>query len=121
MKRKLFDELRASVREGGAILRGSRSKGASAPTSAGSPTGLTSIIKKRGDGYVALCPELDIASEGDTPVEARANLKEALELFCETADPSEIKRRLGRPAGAPALERPRRTTRGLPGHQRRSQ
>ncbi len=55
---------------------------------------LTAIIEKEGDGYVALCPELDIASQGDTVEEARTNLKEALELFFETADPSEIARRI---------------------------
>ena len=27
---------------------------------------LTAIIQREGDGYVALCPELDIASQGDT-------------------------------------------------------
>ena len=45
----------------------------------------TAIIDGDGDGYVALCPELDIASQGTTVAEARENLKEALELFCETA------------------------------------
>jgi predicted RNA binding protein YcfA (HicA-like mRNA interferase family) len=43
--------------------------------------------------FVALCPELDIASEGKTIEEARANLVEALSLFFETADPSEVVRR----------------------------
>ena len=42
---------------------------------------LTAIIEREGDGYVALCPELDIASQGDTVGEARNNLQEALELF----------------------------------------
>ena len=42
---------------------------------------LTAIIERKGDGYVALCPELDIASQGETIEEARHNLKEALELF----------------------------------------
>ena len=55
---------------------------------------LTAIIEKEGDGYVALCPELDIASQGDTVEEARDNLTEALELFFETADASEVKERL---------------------------
>ena len=45
---------------------------------------LTAIIEREGDGYVALCPELDIASQGDTVEEARRNLTEALELFEET-------------------------------------
>jgi predicted RNase H-like HicB family nuclease len=39
------------------------------------------IIEREGDGYVALCPELDIASQGATVEEARCNLSEALELF----------------------------------------
>jgi predicted RNase H-like HicB family nuclease len=42
---------------------------------------LTAIIEREGDGYVALCPELDIASQGETIEEARHNLREALELF----------------------------------------
>lgn len=56
---------------------------------------LTEIIEREGDGYVALCPELDIASQGETAEEARSNLVEALELFFECADPSEIEKRLG--------------------------
>jgi predicted RNase H-like HicB family nuclease len=54
---------------------------------------LTAIIEREGNGYVGLCPEIDIASQGDTIEEARANLQEAVELFFETADPSEIERR----------------------------
>jgi len=54
----------------------------------------TAIIEQEGDGYVALCPELDIASQGDTVEEARNNLKEALELFFECADSSEIESRI---------------------------
>ena len=55
---------------------------------------LTAIIEREGDGYVALCPELDVASQGDSVDEARDNLKEALELFFETASPTEVERRL---------------------------
>ena len=54
----------------------------------------TAIIEREDDDYVALCPELDIASQGTTVAEARANLKEALELFFESASASEIQRRL---------------------------
>jgi predicted RNase H-like HicB family nuclease len=54
----------------------------------------TAIIEREDDAFVALCPELDIASEGGTIEEARANLVEALTLFFETADPSEVVRRL---------------------------
>jgi predicted RNase H-like HicB family nuclease len=55
---------------------------------------LTAIIEKEGNGYVALCPELDIASQGDSVEQARDNLKEALELFFEDASPTEIQERL---------------------------
>ena len=55
---------------------------------------LTAIIEREGNGYVSLCPELDIASQGDTVEQARENLKEALELFFETASREEIKQRL---------------------------
>ncbi len=54
----------------------------------------TAIIEREGDGNVALCPELDVASQGSSVAEARDNLKEALELFCETASRDEIQRRL---------------------------
>jgi predicted RNase H-like HicB family nuclease len=53
----------------------------------------TAVIEKEGDIYLALCPELDIASQGTTIEEAKANLKEAVELFLECADPEEIQRR----------------------------
>ena len=43
---------------------------------------------------MALCPELDIANQGDTIEEARKNLTEAIELFFETAGPLEITRRV---------------------------
>ncbi len=55
---------------------------------------LTAIIEREDDGYVSLCPELDIASQGNTIKEARENLREALELFFETASPEEIQQRL---------------------------
>lgn len=55
---------------------------------------LTVVIEREDDGYVSLCPELDIASQGDTIEEARSNLTEAVELFFEAASPSEIRKRL---------------------------
>ena len=54
---------------------------------------LTAIIEREGESYVSLCPEFDIASQGDTIEEARKNLREALELFFETASPTEIRAR----------------------------
>src|SRR5262249_38115217 len=55
---------------------------------------LTALIEREGDGYVSLCPELDIASQGETIESARDNLREALELFFECASAEEIKQRL---------------------------
>ena len=55
---------------------------------------LTAIIEKEGDGYVSLCPVLDVASQGDSIAHALSNLREALELFFETASPEEIGTRL---------------------------
>ena len=54
----------------------------------------TGVFEREADGYMSLCPELDIANQGDTVQEARANLVEAVELFFETADPSEISGRV---------------------------
>ena len=54
---------------------------------------LTAIIKRDGAGYVALCPQLDIASQGSSVEVARDNLKEALALFYEAADSQEIRTR----------------------------
>jgi len=55
---------------------------------------LTAVIEREGDGYVALCPELDIASQGATIEGAKANLQEALELFFESASDTEVRNRL---------------------------
>ena len=54
---------------------------------------LMAIIGREGDGFAALCPELDIASQGDTVDQSRKNLQEALELFFETASSEGIKSR----------------------------
>jgi predicted RNase H-like HicB family nuclease len=54
----------------------------------------TAAIHKEDDLYVALCPELDIASQGDSIEAARENLREAVELFLEAASPQEIAGRL---------------------------
>lgn len=55
---------------------------------------LTAFVEREGDGFVSLCPELDIASQGKTVEEAAANLREAVELYLECADAQEIKSRL---------------------------
>jgi predicted RNase H-like HicB family nuclease len=51
-----------------------------------SKTTFTAILDREGDVYDALCPELDIASQGKTIEEAPANLREAVVLFFETVD-----------------------------------
>ncbi len=58
------------------------------------PVRVTAIIEREDDGFVALCPELDAASQGSSIEDARRNLIEALTLFFETADQTEIARRL---------------------------
>ena len=54
----------------------------------------TAVIEREGNGYISFCPEVDVASQGDTVQEASANLREAVELFFESASPDEISRRL---------------------------
>jgi len=55
---------------------------------------LTCIIEREGGGYVSLCPQIDIASQGDSVEEARINLVEAIELFFEMASPNEVLARM---------------------------
>ena len=54
----------------------------------------TAVIERDEDWYVALCPELDIASQGPSVEEARRNLIEAIGLFFEAASPSEVRERM---------------------------
>ena len=70
------------------------------------PHRLTAIIEREDDGFVALCPEFDIASQGLTIEEARANLIEALTLFFETASASEFDRRFHREVFVTQVEVP---------------
>ncbi|MBE0523834.1 MAG: type II toxin-antitoxin system HicB family antitoxin [Methanosarcinales archaeon] len=54
---------------------------------------LTAIIKKGEKQFVALCPEIDVVSQGFTVEEALDNLKEAVEVYIEEMGlPEEIKR-----------------------------
>jgi predicted RNase H-like HicB family nuclease len=64
----------------------------------------TAVIQQEDKWFVALCPELDVASQGKTVEEARANLAEAVQLVLETASSSELKRRLHRPTYITQLE-----------------
>jgi predicted RNase H-like HicB family nuclease len=53
----------------------------------------TAIIERQGNLYVALCPELYVVSQGTSIENALDNLKEAVALFIEAADPREMKER----------------------------
>ena len=55
---------------------------------------LTAIIEREDDMYVASCPELDVVSQGSSVEQAKSNLKEAVELFLESASETEIAGRL---------------------------
>lgn len=63
---------------------------------------LTAILEQDEEGYVAFCPELDIASQGDTVTQVRENLAEALVLFFECASAEEVERRLHSLGGQPS-------------------
>ncbi len=52
------------------------------------------VLSSGEDVYVALCLELDIASQGETVEQAKANVTDAVESFFATASPSEIECRL---------------------------
>ena len=54
---------------------------------------LTAVITREGNGFVSLCPEIDVASQGDSIEEAKNNLREAVELFFECASDKEIEER----------------------------
>jgi len=64
----------------------------------------TAVIHRENNGYVALCPELDVVSQGDSIEEARDNLREAVELMLETADTEEIAARLSGEVYVTALD-----------------
>ena len=63
----------------------------------------TAIIEREGNLYVALCPELDVASQGTSIENALENLKEAVALFIETADPGEMQEHRAPPEGEGGL------------------
>ena len=67
---------------------------------------LTAIIEREDDAFVALCPEVDVASQGSSIEEARANLIEALTLFFEVAPENEISRRVHREVFVTQVEVP---------------
>ena len=65
---------------------------------------LTAILTREGDGFVALCPEVDVVSQGATVEEAKANLREAVELFFECASDEEVRQRMASESYISAME-----------------
>ncbi len=65
---------------------------------------LTAVLIREENGFVALCPEVDVASQGDSVEDAKKNLREAVELFFEWASPQEIDERLSSEAFVSSLE-----------------
>lgn len=65
---------------------------------------LTAVLLREAGGFVALCPEIDVASQGDTVEEAKANLREAVELFFECASEEEVQERLASESFVSSLE-----------------
>lgn len=53
--------------------------------------GFSVVVLREANSYSAWCPDLDVASQGDTVKEAIANLKEALELHLECLSSEELK------------------------------
>ena len=64
----------------------------------------TAIFTREKDGFVALCPEIDVASQGDSVEEAKKNLTEAVQLFFDCASASEVSQRLSGESFISSLE-----------------
>ena len=47
--------------------------------------GYTAVVWRESEGYVSKCPELGVASCGDSFDEAISNLREAVELYLQNA------------------------------------
>jgi predicted RNase H-like HicB family nuclease len=63
------------------------------------------VIEKDSYGYYAYCPELPgCHSQGDTLAEATQNIKEAIELYCQTLSPDEIKEYFSKEIYTSAME-----------------
>jgi len=65
---------------------------------------LTAVLIREDEGFVALCPEIDVASQGDSVEDAKNNLREAVELFFECASEQEILERLSSESFVSSLE-----------------
>ena len=69
---------------------------------------LKCVVEKEDDGYVSYCEELGIASQGETVIEAKRNLEEAIEMFLEDASQNEIMNLIAplEPESSVKLQRP---------------
>ena len=59
---------------------------------AGQERTLSFVLYQEGDGFVARCLDVNVASEGDTEAEAVSQLREALELYFEDAGADDLPR-----------------------------
>lgn len=57
---------------------------------AGRERTLSFVLYREGDGFVARCLDVNVASEGDTEAEAVSQLREALELYFEDAGQDDL-------------------------------
>ncbi len=64
----------------------------------------TALFTREDDGFAALCPEIDVASQGDSVEDAKKNLAEAVQLFFECASDSEVTQRLSGETFVSSLE-----------------
>lgn len=60
--------------------------------------GFSVVVMRENNSYSSWCPDLDVASQGDSVEEAISNLKEALELHIECLSGSQIKELTARQA-----------------------
>jgi predicted RNase H-like HicB family nuclease len=58
---------------------------------------LNAAIQFDGKWFVARCLDLPVTTQGETPEKAKANLKEAIELYIDTWGVDDVERTIGEP------------------------
>jgi len=64
---------------------------------------LTLEVEREDDQYLSLCPELDLASYGDTVEDALSHLKDAVLLYLDTIEQDGERERIFRERGITEL------------------
>ena len=67
---------------------------------------LTFVVEREDDQYVALCPQLDVASQGDSIEDAVAHLENAVLLYLDVIEEDGERERIFRERGIQIEERP---------------